>query len=409
MPIVSQYEIHRGRNSELQKMPTGRATITMIDTNGSLDPASGSGSYDPMTPVAIGLTNPVTSSSSPIFVGNVSKWDYKMYPTERYGIATVECVDALDIFASTEMSPTPLGSSPAFGDVIVSTLNEGNIIFYEDDQVNYRINEILDQLGWPAGNREIFTGNVRLKETVYAPRQPALTAMQDACDAEFPGIAIGPYMSKSGVVTFHGRLARFNPTDAQYHITTWKVGDVAAVNADSSYALIFDLDYDIDKDRIVNDALATPEGIADADIPGQRATDAASIAQYGTRSWSAENLITDHGWLTGNDDLGETLSFAQYMVDNYKQPATRINRIRFQRVDPSSAYGAAEWALLCGIDISDRLQVKTTHHGGAGGFNNAFYFVEGLHYSVRPLNAQMLDVTLDIDVTPATYYTTAPN
>lgn len=407
MPIVASYEIHRGRDSEMAKTGTGRATITMIDTNGSLDPAS-SGSYHPMTPVAIGLTNPVTGGSSTIFQGNVAKWRYKMYPTERYGIATVDCVDAIDIFEATKMSSSAVGATPAFGDVITAD-NEGNIVFYEDNQVNYRINEVLDQLGWPAGPREIFTGNVRLKETVYAPAtNSALTAIQDAADAEFPGIA-NFYIQKNGTPTFHGRLARFNPTDPQYGITTWKVGDVAAANADSSYALIFDLDYDEDKDRIINSASAMPEGIADSAIPGQLAEDAGSIASYGTRSWSAENLLTDHGWLTGYNALNETKAFANYHVDNYAQPKVRINRIRFQRIDKNSTYGAAEWALLCGIDISDRLQVKTTHHGGAGGFNNVFYFVEGLHYSVKPLNADMLDVTLDIDVTPATYYSFPPS
>ena len=405
MAIVAEYEIHRGRNSELAKTGTGTATITMIDTNGSLDPKTGTG-YNPGTPAAIGLTNPVTSASSTIFSGNVAKWNYRHYPTMDYAIATIDCVDALDIFAATEMQPSAVGSTPAFGDVITS-FNDGNIVFFEDNQVNYRINEILDQIGWPAGPREIFTGNVRLKETVYAPRQTALTAIHDAADAEFPGIA-NFYIQKNGTATFHGRLARFNPADPQYGITTWKVGDVAAVNADSSYALIFDLDYDVDKDRIINDAMASPEGVADSAIPGQRVQNTISIAQYGTRPWSAENLITDFGWLTGYTALQETKAFANYYVSNYAQPKTRINRIRFQRVSPTSSYGANEWALLCGIDISDRLQVKTTHHNGAAGFADAFYFVEGLHYTARPLNDQMLDVTLDIDVTPATYYTTAP-
>lgn len=401
MPIVQSYTVDRGRTSEMLKTGTGTATIGMVDTNGSLDPASGSTDYNPMTPTAIALTNPVTGVSSPIFTGHIAKWGYKLYPTESYGIATLECRDAMSIFEKAQMQPDQ------FGDLPVSAEGTGNVVFGIDDQVNYRLNQILDQVGWPAGNREIFTGNVRLKLTTYSPRETALTAIFDAADAEFPGIA-NFYIAKDGKATFHGRLARFNPTDPQYGITTWKVGDLAAVQADPSYALIFDLDYDVDEDRIINSASATPEGIADADIAGQLVEDAVSIAQYGTNSWSASDLITDLGWLTGNDDIGETQAFAGYYVDNYAQPAIRINRIRFQHVDPSSSYGAAEWALLCGIDISDRLQVKTTHFGGASGFNDAYYFVEGLHYRVTALSDEHLNVELDIDVTPATYYTLAP-
>jgi hypothetical protein len=279
----------------------------------------------------------------------------------------------------------------------VESFYDGNVVFWEDLQVAHRINQVLDQVGWPVGLREVFSGNVSLKRTVYAPRQPALNAITDAADAEFPGVAKF-YIQKDGRATFHGRLARFNPLDAQYHISRWKVGDMAAVAADSSYAVITALEYDRDKDRIINSALATPEGIADADIAGQYISDASSISAYGTRSWSAENLLTDEGYINGYDDLQETYAFANYYVTNYATPRSRINRISFS----SRVNSLRVWNLLCGVDISDRLEVK------AGAFNNEFYFVEGLHYTVEPMSATALDVTLELDVTPASYYFEQP-
>lgn len=389
MPIVAGYKIRRGRANELSKTGTGTATITMIDTNGSLDPA-GTATYDPLTPIAIAL------GGAPIFVGYVSRWEYDLYPTMDYATATIECVDAMDIFAATEMVADPL----LWGDPTVSAFYDGNIVYERDLQVKNRIDQVLDQVGWPAGNREVFTGNVRLKRTVYAPRQTALNAISDAADAEFPGIA-NFYVGKDGTATFHGRLARFNPTDPQYNITTWNCGDLPNV---SGRALIFGLDYDKDKDRIINSAFCTPEGVNDADIDGQYVQDAPSIAAYGTRSWSAENLIIEGSWLTGNTALQECRNvFADYYVTNYAQPAVRVKRLSFKWQPPSSPYASAVNALMSGIDISDRIHLLTSN-----GFNG-YHFVEGLEYDAQPASDTYDDVTLHVDLSPAAYWTTLPS
>lgn len=365
---------------------TGTASITMIDTNGSLDPAGGGTGYDPMTPIAIAL------GGAPIFTGHVSRWGYKKYPTMTYGVATIECVDGMDVLANAEMTPGVFGDPAPLA-------NLGNVYFVQADQVKARIDKVLDQAGWPTGNREVFTGNVRLQKKVYAPGAPALNAITDAAEAEFPTVA-NFYMQKDGKATFHGRLARFNPTNPQYGIATWNVGDVAN---QSGRAVIYDLDYDRDKDRIINSALATPQGIADADIEAQRVTNAASIATYGTRSWSAENLCILSSWLTGKTAVAECKDvFATYHVTNMNQPATRVNRVTFKSF-PGAPWSAANQALVSGIDISDRVHLLTSN-----GFNG-YHFVEGLHYVVEPASDSFLNVTLDVDLSPAAYWNTLPS
>jgi hypothetical protein len=389
MPIVSSYKVDRGRDSELDRTGTGTATITMIDTNRSLDPAGGGGSsYDPLTPVAIAL------GGAPIFVGHVSRWGYDMYPTMTYGIATLECVDALDILAATEM----VADYTLWGDPSAQAIYEGNIRFDADTQVKHRIDQILDQAGDVAA-REVFTGNVALNSTTYSPGQTALNAIQDAADAEFPAVA-NFFIGKDGTRIFHGRLARFNPSDGQYHITTWNCGDVAN---QSGRAVISGLEYDKDKDRIINQAFCTPEGVKDSQIPNQYVRDTGSIAQYGTRAWSAENLILRHSWLTGKTAAAECRDvYAQYYVTNYKQPEVQVRRLSFRWQPPGTAYAANTNALMSGIDISDRIQLTTSN-----GFN-AHYFVEGLHYEAHPATSTYLDVTLDVDLSPAAYWNTLP-
>lgn len=385
MPIISRYQVDRGRANEMDRTGAGTATITMIDTNRSLDPVGG-GTYEPLTPIAIAL------GGAPIFTGYVSRWGYEMYPNEQYGVATIDCVDGMDVLAAAEMTPG------AYGDPATNLANLGNVVYDKDPQVKTRIDQVLDDTGWPTGLREVFTGNVPLQKTVYSPRQPAINAITDAADAEFPGVA-NFYMAKDGKATFHGRLARFNPTNPQYGITTWNVGDIAN---SSGRAVIYGLDYDRDKDRIINSALATPENIADDDIEAQRVQNAASIAAYGTRSWSAENLILEGSWLTGNTAVDECrLVYATYYVTNYRDPQTRVTRLTFKNY-PGATWSSANQALVSGIDISDRIHLLT-----ATGFN-AYFFVEGLHYVVEPASDSFLNVTLDVDVSPAAYWNTLP-
>lgn len=394
MPTVSRYEIHRGRTNELGRTGTGTATITMIDTNGSLDPSGGGTGYDPMTPVAIALPGGGT-----LFTGYVSRWTYDLYPTEDYGIATIECVDALDLLAAAEMTVGDYGD-------LAQGIYEGNIVFDADTQVKNRIDGVLDDYGWSLGLREVFTGNVKLLRTVYAPRQSVLNVIMDAADAEFPGIA-NVYVQKNGKVTFHGRLARFNPTDPQYGIAIWRAGDLAAVQVDSTRAPIFGLDYDRDKDRIINSAFCTPEGIADADMDAQRFEDATSKAAYGTRSWSAENLVIESSWLTGRTGASECVNvFAKYYVQNYKDPRTRVTRVSFKTLPPGNPDAAKLDALIGGVDISDIIRLKTTHLGG--GFDADFY-VEGIHIVAKPAGANYLDLQCDLDVSPAAYWNTLPS
>jgi hypothetical protein len=319
-----------------------------------------------------------------------------MYPTMEYGIATIECVDGLEVLAATEMVADPL----LWGDPSAQAIYDGNIRYDADTQAKHRIDQVLDQAGWPVGQREVFTQDVRLLPTVYAPRQTALNAIDDACDASFPGIS-NRFIGKDGDFVSHGRLARFNPTDAQYHITTWNCGDLAN---QAGRAVIFGLEYDKDKDRIINSAFCTPEAVEDADIPGQYVQDTGSIAQYGTRSWSAENLIIEHSSYTGKTGLEECRDvYADYYVTNYAQPEVRVKRLTFRWLPPTHPNAANVNALMSGIDISDRINLLTVN-----GFNG-YHFVEGLSYEAKPATDTYLEVTLNVDLSPATYWGTLPS
>src|SRR5262249_51489181 len=149
-----------------------------------------------------------------------------------------------------------------------------------------RIQAILDDVGWPAGLSSIFSGNVRCTETIYESGTTALAALFDAADAEFVGVA-NIFVSKTGVVTFHGRQARFRPDVAEYGIGRYDVGDPSATALDPDTAPIAELTHALGKTFLYNSVLAVPQdatvGVPPTDLEaaGQLVEDTTSITAHG--------------------------------------------------------------------------------------------------------------------------------
>lgn len=395
---VSQVSINRGRQDELDRTGTGTCTVSLNYVDGSISDLVG-------TAGSVVLANPHGGSGT-VFAGHVDDVSYELSPSQQVTRVDVTLVDALDFFAGIELAPGLNGEVP-----LPAAVNPGNI-FYEQAIPQDRINQAILESGF-AGATEIFTGNVQLKDTIYSPRQSLLTVIHDAADAEFPGVA-NVFAQADGTFTFHGRLARFNPGDAQYHIDTYTAGDGAAcAAAGSSMARINGCRLGSSRSRIINAALATPEGILDDDIEGQIVTDAASIAAYGLRSWSAENLLTYYdelnGPLAGGDpyleSLAATLQFAQYYVDNYASPQIRVEGLTFRSRDTHMANSAATWALICGMDISDILTLTVTNPGI--GLSAVDFFVEGVRMEISPGPPDFAIVTATYDLSPRAYWGTS--
>jgi hypothetical protein len=411
---VQSFTVDRGRTYELDRTDVGTAEVTIIDTAGYFDPTNPTGPFvnllNPMKPAALAIRNPVTGNWSTIFRGFTERFEFDMYPTEGYMTVTCHLVDGMGYLSGVEVVPSVAGDGPngraLFGDKPLDYVgDQGNVVYDKDDDgaaVKHRIDKALTEAGWPTGLREVFSGNVSLKRTVYAPRSPLMSVINDAADAEFPAVS-NFYFQKDGRATFHGRMARFNDTDANYHISHWKAGDLANVTSDPTRALIFDLKYDRDKDKIYNSILITPQDMDEELYEQMFNEDVVSIANYGRHSISFENLILNHDFQQGEDAITACLIMSDYYVFNYANPKTRVNTITLKgRIGGNSPYSDRVWRIISGVDISDVINVKTTHAWG-GGFD-ADFFVEGVHYEVAPQSDEHLDVTLTLDLSPKSYY-----
>src|SRR5262245_47004167 len=408
---VRSWSIDRGRQNEMTKTGTGTATVELVDRTGAFDPTNAGGAMhqlQPLSHAAIAVQSPVSPYPwKTLFRGYVSRLIWEPFQREDAANVTLELVDALAVFAAAEMRMD-------WGNDFLN----GNIVFNVDTAltaVQTRINFILDKFGWPTGLRSIFTGNVALLESRYAPRSTVLQVIMDACDAEFPDIANvyigGP--KNPGKVVFHGRFARFKPADVSYGIQTFQVGDDAASAASPSDTVRISppLQASLDDTLLYTSALATPQGIDDGDIAAQYLEDTTTSTAKGLRTWSAENLATRGGVVsstdsTPTDGLQETRKFAQYYLNNYKTPQLRVGQLTIKsRRQDGSPNANATWTLLTSIDVSDIVHLKTTH-GGGGGFNTDFY-VEGIHYQARP-GPGVPYIELTLDVSPQAAYASNP-
>lgn len=419
--LVQSWEIHRGRSSEMDKTGTGIASISFRDTSGALDPTNTSSPFydtggtatklDPMKQVAISLLHPVSGTWFPLFRGFLSSQEHEMRSwQDDGGVDEVawECADAFDLLAAKLLTPGVDGDTPTvqdFTDVyyhgIPSNLpGEAESFQHVDD----RINQLLDDAGWPSALRDIFSGNVSVKGKVYERGDQLLAALFDAADAEFPGVA-NIYMTKDGIVNFRGRFARFFPTNPGYGITTWKAGGMPEALADNTVAPIASLRFRRSKDDIINSVTALPQGANQDDASDNIIADSTSIDTFGFRGETFNDLQTSAGHdddFVPTDDLEETKKFAEYYVGNYKDPKTRVSTLTFRPRGPEDVTAPALWDLMCGVELGDRIHLTTSHVGG-GSFDEYLY-VESIRYQASGATSTYHDITLELELSPSSFF-----
>lgn len=413
-PLVRRYSVKRGRQDEFAETEPGTAEVEFNDISGLFDPYNtGSTYYGKLDAkqLSLGLWNPVSEEWTEIYRGHQEDWNHDLHRSQLVTYPTLAAVDALAFFAQVELKSGD-------GDPLPPGVDAGSV-FFEDGAVQDRVLAGLGIAGFPSGlaipapaigRQDVFTGNIQVMETIYDTGSTVMQLLKDTADAEFPGIA-NQFISKDGHYTWHGRLARFHPDVVDYDITTWKCGDSTQAHGDTGSggtAQIFPpFGYRRSINEVLNSVSVSPQGIAPEDLAGQLWEDATSINKYGKRSSSWTDLLIKSSDLTGEDGPGECLLIAKYFVENYKNPLTRISQIVFRSMNPDDERAEATWELICGVEISDRLEITLTQPGSV---ITETYFVEGIEYEIVPLNGiqgqngAFADVTMTLDVSPATRY-----
>ena len=406
--LVTSYSIDRGRQYELDRTDVGRATVTVTDPDGILDPTNPDGPYygkiEPLLQAMIRRRNPVTGSWDTRFRGFIEEMDYQFDPSQKFNRLTLTLIDIFEILNAVKMFPSSAGY-PA--DAPPESAGQ---VWFQAENMDDRIFKVIGDAQIPAELIVCFSGNVVVADAVYSPGESAMTAVQEAADAEFPGVS-NVYTDRFGRLAVHGRVAKFDPAGVHSTATAgawdwhiWHAGDGAAVHAGpASTAHIRRFATNRGLAKVINQALATPAGIADEDVDGQTVSDITSIGKYGIRAQEWQNLLTLRSLLDGADALVETKRFAEYYVTNYRDPQNRVTECAFRSMRPAQEGAAANWLLLQQVDISDLVHITVGSPGG-GGLEDAQFYVEGVHETCSPLNPDYDNVDLSLDLSPVQYF-----
>jgi hypothetical protein len=422
---ITSISITRGRPDERSKTSPASVSIKGIDQDGILDPTNPNspfaGELNPVKQAAITMFNPYTESWNWIFRGYVSDYtlSFDTDASESFMDFEITLTDMLDLLNDSEVIPDEAGN-------LSPDENVGDT-FYTGQHVDDRILAVLADAStafyeqiWPASQLQIASGNVFVQGTDYTNQSSLLQVIDDACDAEYP-YGTNRFITQDGSFAFRGRYYRFLPElfiafdgnrRQNNRMLEFFVVDVPSYSVGHSQAIAQTISFTRGKTNLINAALITPANIRQDQIAAQQVSNSPSIGTYGPRTsgMSLENLITSDPSDPGdsNTPIQECKSYGQSIVDNYKDPVTRVSQLKF--TNPSNNTndeGMNLWHLLTNVELSDFIHVTTKHPGG-GGFDDDTYYVEQITYDIEPLQGDIWQVQLTLDLTSFAYYQTMP-
>jgi hypothetical protein len=315
--VVDTIQTNRGRNPQADQFQTGTLTLRIVDQNGDFNPQNPNSPYfgllDPMRKVAISAT--YNSVTYPIFSGFITSYNTTT-PKNALDVVytTITAVDAFRLAQNAQIA-TVAGASAG-------------------DLSGTRINQILDQIGWPSSMRDVDAGLTTL-QTDPGTARTSLAAMQTVTLSEYGAL----YVDATGSFVFQDR-----------NVTTASIGGTPTVFNDNGTNIgYFDAIWRLDDTLVYNAASITRTGGTT-----QLAIDQASIDKYFTHSYNQQNLLMQ------TDAVA--LDYAQAYVASRKETSIRCDAITLDLYTDN--YNAGIIAAL-DLDFFDPITITTNQPGSS--------------------------------------------
>jgi hypothetical protein len=314
---VNRIETNRGRTALSDEFQTGSLTLRITDQNGDFNPQNVSGPYyNLLTPMKkVQITATYGSVTYPIFAGYITSY-VTTYPQESEDVAmtTIQAVDAFRLAQLAQIS-TVAGTSAG-------------------QLSGARVDDILDQISWPASQRDIDPGLTTLQADPGTNRT-ALQALFTVANSEYGAI----YVDADNNFVFQDRA-----------VTASSIGGTPTVFADDGSGITY-----FDATWILNDVLIFNKAtITRAGGSPQVALNQASIDKYFLHSYFLDNLLMQ------SDAVA--LDYAQAYIASRQETTIRVDAIVLDLYTPS--YNSGIVAAL-DLDFFDPITVKTTQPGGS--------------------------------------------
>jgi hypothetical protein len=314
---VNRIETRRGRTALSDQFQTSALTLRIVDQNGDFNPENPASPYytylTPMKKVQITATYGVTTY--PIFSGFITSY-VTTYPREAEDVTytTIQAVDAFRLAQNAQIS-TVTGASAG-------------------QLSGTRINEILDEISWPASMRDVDAGLTTLQNDPGTTRT-ALAALTTVAQSEYGAL----YVNANGEFVFQDRS-----------VTVSSIAGTPTVFADDGSGIEYnDVAWILNDTLIFNKATITRVGGS-----AQVAFNQASIDKYFLHSYFLDGLLMQ------TDAVA--LDYAQAYVASRAETTIRCDAIILDLYTPN--YNSGIIAAL-DLDFFDPITVKTTQPGGS--------------------------------------------
>jgi hypothetical protein len=315
---VNRIETNRGRTALSDQFQTGSMTLRIIDQNGDFNPQNVSGPYyNLLTPMKkVQITATYGGTTYPIFSGFITSY-VTTYPDESEADLATTTIQAVDAFRLAQLAQISTVTGATAGELSGA-----------------RVNDILDQISWPASQRDIDPGLTTLQADPGTNRT-ALQALFTVAESEYGAI----YVDADNNFVFQDR-----------GVTAGSIGGTPTVFADDGSGIdYFDATWILNDVLVFNKATITRTGGSP-----QVALNQDSIDKYFLHSYFLDNLLMQ------TDAVA--LDYAQAYVASRQETSIRVDAIVLDLYTPS--YNTGIIAAL-DLDFFDPITVKTTQPGGS--------------------------------------------
>ena len=313
--LVTQISVRHGRDRMFEEYLPSDAIIQFQDFTGDWDPTNtGSAYYPEVKPMRqLQIYTTYQGTTYPIYSGYIWSWDYDWTdPSVDYALVTVQCVDAFRLLALANIT------------TVTGAANK--------DLPGERINQILDEIDWPASGRDIDTGDTELQND-HGEERTVLQALQTIEKSDLGAL----YVDHLGKVVYVDRA-----NQASKAAGTPVYFDDIGTNVQYQ-----DITVAYDDTELANEVTLTRYG-----GQPQTASDSASIDEYFLRSFSRSDLMMETN-ATALIRAGQILNYR-------KQVRLRIESLT---LDLSQDQDRIEAGLS--LEIGDPIVVRKTMAGGS--------------------------------------------
>jgi len=314
---INRIETNRGRTALSDQFQTGALTLRIVDQNGDFNPQNVTGPYyELLTPMKkVQITATYGSVTYPIFSGFITSY-VTTYPKDAEEVAYTE-IRAVDAFRLAQNAQISTVTGATAGDLSGT-----------------RINEILDEIDWPATMRDVDAGLTTMQADPGTNRT-ALQALSTVALSEYGAL----YVDASGSFVFQDRA-----------ITVGSIAGTPTVFADNGTGIVYS-----DASWILNDTLIFNKStITRTGGTAQVATNQASIDKYFLHSYFQDNLLMQTDAVALDYALAYTASRAETSI--------RVDAIVLDLYTPN--YDTGIVAAL-DLDFFDPITIITTQPGGS--------------------------------------------